>query len=459
MFRALLLACAIAVLAGCAAPSYRYYGERYVDHDGYPVEDTRYVGGGVGYHEPDSLYWADYPAYYSLFWTLNRSYVDPFWHPNFYYGVTWFPRNYYSVVYRSWYGPRWYGRPWYGYLAYSPYRLSWVDHYYDWYPWYAYNPRPHYHYAPRYGGVRNEAERLARYNAWRNSDAAAGYGYAPRGSWSAAARSQNAVENRREALRGADYGGRSPRLDPGVSGFRQGDTRYGAGTPATRRDPGVSGFQTPRAGEGQPRSGTPRYADPAAGGRSDPRVSGFQTPRETSPGRYTGPRQGGTAERGEGIPYPARSTSPVRQVESLPREAPRYREVPRSGATERSGGYSVPAPRYSAPRESSPRYSEPVQRDTPRYAPPARSEPRYSEAAPRYAPPARQEPRYSAPEPSYSAPREQPRYEQPRYQAPEPRYEAPARSEPRYEMPSREPVDRGGERGGREGDADRRSDE
>jgi hypothetical protein len=440
MLRLLLLATTLALLAGCATPSYRYYGERHYVDEGYPVEETRYVaGGGYGY-AADQLYWADYPAYYSLFWSFNRLYVDPYYYPHFYYGVTWFPRNYYSVSYRSWYGPSWYGRPWYGYLSYSPYRLSWVDHYYDWYPWYAYNPRHHNYYAPRYGGIRNESERLSRYSDWRNSTVSAGYGYAPRGSWGAAARSQNAVEARRESLRGADYGGRTgPREDPRVSGFSR-----GTGTPR------LGGAERGTRGE------TPRYAAPAAGTRADPGVSGFQQPRQSTPTRVPAPRAEPSLSR-EGVPYPARSTPPVRQVES----APRYRETaPRTvspsrsdsyGSAPRSEGYSVPAPRYSAPRESSPRYAAPAPRETPRYESPrdetpSRSEPRYSAPAPRYEAPPRQEPRYSAPAPSYSAPREQPRYS-----APEPR------SEPRYETPARE--SRNEERAEREGSRRSRSDE
>lgn len=445
MLRVLLLATTLALLAGCATPSYRYYGERYYVDERYPVEETRYVTTGGYVSEPDYPYWVDYPAYYSLFWNINRLYVDPYWHPHFYYGVTWFPRNYYSVVYRSWHGPSWYGRPWYGYLSYSPYRLSWVDHYYDWYPWYAYNPRHHTYYAPRYGGLRNEAERLSRYSDWRSSDRYAGQGYAPRGSWAAAARSQNAVEARREALRGADYGGRTgPREDPRVSGFSQ-----GVGTPR------VGGVDRGLRGE------TPRYVGPAAGTRTDPGVTGFQQPRQTPPGRVPTPRSDPSLSR-EGVPYPARSTPSIRQIDS----APRYREtapraVPPSrsesyGSSARSEGYSIPAPRYSAPREAAPRYSAPAPRDTPRYEMPARSESRYSAPSPRYEAVPREEPRYSAPAPRYEAPpREEPRYSapEPRYSEPRehPRYSAPEpRSEPRFEMPSREPSSGGEERGERE---------
>ena len=74
MLRVLLLAATLALLAGCATPSYRYYGERYYVDERYPVEETRYVTTGGYVSEPDYPYWVDYPAYYSLFWNINRLY-------------------------------------------------------------------------------------------------------------------------------------------------------------------------------------------------------------------------------------------------------------------------------------------------------------------------------------------------------------------------------------------------
>ena len=172
---------AVLLLAGCASTRPHYYddgyyaGGRYVD-DGY-YDDARYGGyyddgyyGGSRYYRGGSgygdYYYADagyrYPSYfespyyYSLFWPINRWSYDPYWYPNYYYGVTWFPRNYFSVGLS--FGSRWS----YGGFAYSPYRYGWADSFYDWSPWYhRYGYGRHYD-RPRFGNAANEAERLAR---------------------------------------------------------------------------------------------------------------------------------------------------------------------------------------------------------------------------------------------------------------------------------------------------------
>lgn len=451
MLRAMSLIAAVLLLAGCAtSPSYRYYGERsYADGYAERVVEHAPSGYGGGWSEP---IWYDYPAYYSVFWSINRWYVDPFWNPHFYYGVTWFPRNYYSSLYRSWYGPSWYGR-WRINLAYSPYRYAWVDHYYDWYPWYVTHPHYPRYYAPRYGNARNEAERLSRYSDVFRGDGLPANEARRLSQFSRAARSQALVEARREAWRGADYTGVGSRgrIDPGVSGFRQGDSRGGVPTrgeagSAVRQDPQVSGFRGPDYGD----RGTSRALPPRSAPGSAPR------------------------EREQGIAYPYRSASPAGRAPSgresaggvrLPStaatvdrnagEAPRLRgepasetrawrdaaEVPRARPNPAVSGYPTegavrrPAPTYRAapsetPRYESPRYeaparpvqrSEPVVREAPRYAAPVRE-------APRYEAPAREAPRYSAP--VREAPRVEPR------SAPAPR-----------ERP--EPVQRGESQGGR----------
>jgi hypothetical protein len=160
------------------------------------------ISYAASYHYP---LWIDYPYYYSLFWPLQRGFYDPYWHPGFYYGVTYFPRNYFSISlyggHRSYY--RHYGH--YGF-AYSPYRLSWVDHYYDWYPYHRYYPRHASRwYAPRFGNPRHEAERLSRWTQARGDHRYAG-GHRP--------------GLRADGARDADYRGRTgARMDPGVRGF------------------------------------------------------------------------------------------------------------------------------------------------------------------------------------------------------------------------------------------------
>src|SRR5690606_28960402 len=87
------------------------------------------------------------------------------------YGVTFFPRHYFAVSFRSW--PRYSGYygwpPYYRYVPYAPYRGAWFDYYYDWTPWYAHHPHIRHHYAPRYGNVRHETERLTNWSRRGNS--------------------------------------------------------------------------------------------------------------------------------------------------------------------------------------------------------------------------------------------------------------------------------------------------
>ncbi|MCK7592464.1 hypothetical protein [Pseudomarimonas salicorniae] len=459
MLRILPLAALALLLAGCASsPSYRYYGERtYSDGYGGQVvaEPVRsYQGGYV------SPVWYDYPAYYSLFWSINRSYVDPYWNPGFYYGVTWFPRNYYSVLYRSWHGPGyysgWYGRHWNFHLAYSPYRHAWVDHYYDWYPWYVTYPHVHRYYPARYGNPRNEAERLTRYsNAYRGDGLPAGQGISGFGR---AARSQALVDARREGWRGADYGspGGRGRADPDVSGFRQPATGRlptgRAGEPSARQDPQVSGFRGPEYGD------APRQLPPRSAPRENRawRDEGVAYPYDGSNapvrGRPIERREASVGTRSSSISLPeARSrgnvaggpprvggtygSNPVERAE--PRSAPIQRAPIRGGGDDYAAPPRREIPRYQAAPQ--PRYQAPA-REAPRYEAPARAEPRYEAPArqPRYEAPARVEPRYEAPrpEPRYEAPRAEPRS----YSAPAPRERAEPmmRGEPRVERPSRD---------------------
>ncbi|HET6603734.1 MAG TPA: hypothetical protein VFG21_05890 [Xanthomonadaceae bacterium] len=166
------------LLGGCATHRDYYYDDGYYADGSYYDGGYRssyrdsyrgYAGdsyyspgyGGYGdywYGEPDYRYsgYLHWPAYYSVYWPMNRWFYDPYWYPGYYYGVTFFPRNYLSLGIS-------YGWPRHGgYFAYSPYRYGWTDWYYDWYPYYAYNPRYRDHYRlPRHGSARHEAERLA----------------------------------------------------------------------------------------------------------------------------------------------------------------------------------------------------------------------------------------------------------------------------------------------------------
>lgn len=515
MLRILLSSLLVACLGGCVTTEYRYYGERdyrgydpaaadsgyvgsaYDDYD-YALDDTGYTGIGSSYYVyPD---WFEYPAYYSIYWTINRNYVDPYWHPHFYYGVTWFPRNYFSISFGSYYSPydvshRWW--PHYGYLSYSPYRLSWVDYYYDWYPWYSHYPRYHDHgdyYVPRYGSARNEAERLSRYTRYNPGRTP----YFPDDGessrrWDDRAWQRQDVIDRRESIRGADYYSRGDRrADPGVSGFRndndprsprydggRGSPRGQAPTSSERIDPRVSGFQNPRAptSTAAPRGATP----PPARGSGDVRREidqrdrsrddeGIPYPYRSTPtqsGRtYTGRGVGDTGGvRGEPRAPTSRTVdsggwrSPTMSPPSSRYSTP---QQPATRAPRDEGGYSLPrqTPRYTAPRQDD-SYSAP--REQPRYAP--RESERYSapRAQPEYSAPrgggwsapepsrSRQADSYSRPEPSsprFSAP--EPREPSPRFSAPEPR-----ESSPRFDPPERESRGESSDGGSARGEAAR----
>lgn len=157
MHRFLLIA-AMTVLSGCATvyeDRYAYYpGDAYGDYY-YGQDDRSYARVSLGY----GGYGYGYSAYDSLFWGLQYSYFDPFWYPNFYYGVTYFPRHY---GWSYWYaGSYW---RWRYFHPYSPYYGSYWDHYYAWNHWPGHRGRygHGHHDSPRYGSARNAAERLAR---------------------------------------------------------------------------------------------------------------------------------------------------------------------------------------------------------------------------------------------------------------------------------------------------------
>ncbi|MGQ0801889.1 MAG: hypothetical protein ACT4NL_17465 [Pseudomarimonas sp.] len=428
------------LLAGCVSyTEYGGYDDGYYtvgrDANGNPVyvDGSSYYspsGGGSGdYYYHDDGYadygyssYVDSPYYYSLFWSLNRWSVDPYWHPQFFYGVTYYPRNYFGFGYYGGfnqgygygYGSRY--RPFgYSSYAYSPYRLSWVDGYYDWSSYHHHYTPSYSHYAPRYGNARNEAAWLSRqsnYNAgngYNTSNYGGRSGGLPRTQASRYEdRSQRAVIERRQAQRGADYGtgsGSGRRADPAVSGF--GYDRDAA----SKRPVRVDSSRERHIGD----SGDVRNGE--VGARQPSRYSGA---REQLPARSQ--RYGSSIERGY---------------------APRARE-------DDAGGYRIAPSRsstYGQPVQQSPRRAAPVYRESsPRFDSGAEYQPRQSRSAPVYQQPQPREqsaPRYRSAESgreSYS-PREsrfsQPSYgeqrsSQPSYREPAPRqYEAPARMESR----------------------------
>lgn len=407
MPRVLFFSVALLLLAGCAAtPSYRYYGERSFDQGGdgrHLVQPAPGYSGAAAWNTP---VWYDYPAYYSVFWSINRWYVDPFWHPHFYYGVTWFPRDYYSVLYRNWFGPSlqvgWYGRPWHAYLSYSPYRYSWIDHYYDWYPWYASYPYYQRYYAPRYGNPRNEAERLARYSAAFRGEGAPPGRFHGQSAFARAARSQALVDARRQAYRGADYfsDGARGRVDPDIRGFDQGG--------------GARGVPSPRRATGLQRVDS--------GVVVERRAADYGTRRELTPRRAADTQ----ARRVDSVPYRYRQaeapSAPARRIVSADEVAP-----PRSVRAPIPGNGPMPGTRLQPSRVSAAPARAAVERPQPAVAPVRpRSLPSYREPA-QVAEPTRPMPRYAAPEPS-------PRQVAPMRAAPRavtPRTPAPTSQEPR----------------------------
>lgn len=387
----------VLLLGGCVTyPTYTYRDDgyprdsRYVGDDTYyaPAGDDRgdyYYGGasyaygssGYRYYAPD---YSSYSAYYSLFWPLNRWYHDPYWHPGFYYGVTYFPRNYFSVSFhssfRSYGSSHWgYGgyRAHYGYNHwYSPYRNSWVDSYYDW-DRYAYRNtwrggyRGHDRYtsalyAPRYGNARNQAERLA----WRERSAqpVRGDGIST-GLGGRDNRSDYRNQDRRDVYapaaygsqrapsRGADYGSRSSDRQPlNTRGF---------GVPVERSQRVRSAepeTQTGRAGVAGRSYDTGDTYAPRGAAAGRPSISSSDNgsyerraiQRNDSSGESAAPtrrsRSYDAGAIGESRSAPVYRSTPARS------EAPRYQS--REYSSQPSGRASAPVQTYTAPTEASP---------------------------------------------------------------------------------------------------------
>jgi hypothetical protein len=318
MIRWTLVLFSVLSLSACAT-DYRGYDRGYDRGYGHTYVESTYGGGGSYYADPyrgrgDYYYgvaassyryplWVDNPYYYSLFWPLQRSFHDPFWHPGFYYGVTYFPRNYFSVSLYGGHRSRYYSS--FSSFAYSPYRLAWVDHYYDWYPHYRYYPSyVSGRYAPRFGNARHEAERLSH---WGRGSRSAGYD-----GGLIADRSRYEQRAPRNPERDADYHGRSSaRVDPGVRGFnREADLRRQGDYAESRADGWQARGDSERRAvdrdgawsrDAQARGGSARIEQTQRGGREDWRAEreDWRAEREASRGERQGVRGEAEAWRAE----------------------------------------------------------------------------------------------------------------------------------------------------------------
>lgn len=376
-----------------------YYDPGYAGSGDYYYGSASY-GGYAGYGVSYGISYFDYPLYYSLFWPINRWYYDPFVYPGYHYGVTWFPRNYFSINLS--YGNSWHRHRW---MSYSPYRHSWVDNYYDWRPWYDRYPSYRNHYPkPRFGDARVEAQRLAdlRRPARMQPYAQGQYRSGMRGN----TRVDRNVAPAYRGNRAADYGnaGALPR-----QGSSQAVRRVGAGAPRATPQTGVFGnpARAPSTSGMAPRGAvrstgavpgpgrtevqrinqqrgipvnrnTQVQVRDAAGQKPVTNRSGVTTPVRTTP---PAPVDGGIPVRGVRSAQPttrAPAAAPVRSVSApqpVPRQAAPVRSsTPVPGSRGYSTGASAPAVRSSPmPVNGAPTRSAPVQAAPTRPAMPSRT--------------------------------------------------------------------------------------
>jgi len=398
-----------------------YQGERYYyDRYGNRVYYNRQYGPGYGsaaYRYPTQSYsygpdYLVYSHYYSVLWPTYRYYYDPYWSPGFYYGVTFFPRTYFGL------NVGWHSWPYY--QAYSPYRYSHADHYYDWWDYgrdRAASRQRYYgnHYLPRYGSARNEAQYLARVTGARGA-AQTYYG---------ASAQPGSIVDPLQARQLHSRGGTLP-FERGTRDWN--DTQpYGtdgrnyrgfigqdaAGVPT--RDPygrGSNGVDSRGRASSYPDTGTqprtqrgyqrevPRndgYVAPAPNARSYDRASErsrIHDEREIEPSDSTSVSEDRYYRGGRSTIAPS---TPQPQYESRTREAYRSRNVEQrdvyqpSAPVERSHSRSIersePAFQRSEPSYERPQRSEPAfQRSEPSYERPQRSEPSFERSEPRSAP-------------------------------------------------------------------------
>ncbi len=350
-----------------------YESDRYVEGDSY--YSPAYTGSGDYYYSTGynrayygssfGVSYFDYPFYYSVFWPISRWYYDPFVYPSYYYGVTWFPRSYMSLSLS--YRGGWSG---YGWLAYSPYRYSWVDNYYDWRPWYnRYPSYSHYYPTPRYGDARVEASRLAdmrRPAMPRNSYPGRSYGQNQNLRNGAAAPAYR-------SNRAADYGRAGTTSRQGV--MQDGVRRVNAGTPRSTPATGAFGNPTRTTNRpAQPRSGSSTPSRPASSSRGElQRLS--TSPTSDSPTIRTGTSAISERQRNDlrGYTLPSNNQSPrtrLREDSSPMRQASSDEMRSLSGNRGATSPYAtetkpVPATRLQASGRETPTVSRPQSQPSP----------------------------------------------------------------------------------------------
>ena len=340
MLRWIVACCAALLLSGCVTyPTYTYDDGREVR---YVDDETYYVGAGNGYGD----YYASedpwrHSAYYSVFWPIHRLYWDSYWYPGFYYGITYFPRDYFHI---GW-GSGWH--PYSGYWHwYAPYRYSWTDNYYAW-DWHRGRHSVATTSAPRFGHARNEAERLNWYAQGSSAPRASRNGIS-----SGAAEQRDAAAGNVRPSRAASYGGYSP-IDRNTARPVQSN---GFSTPPARVASPASVISRPATREAAPQQRSTYLPAPVTRSRvgSDTRARPAESfdlpqaaPRRTSPGRSA------QMERS-----PFRQDSPV---------------SPFGGAGESGGGATRPSGRGG--QDAAPMRSPSPRMEAPRAEPVFRSEP------------------------------------------------------------------------------------
>lgn len=390
-----------------------YYRPAYSDHGDYYYRPAShghasFSHGGGWWHAPD---YTRHTAYYSIFWPIHRWYHDPYWYPGFYYGVTYFPRNYFSISLHHGFRPHrvhhW-GHPrHYAFVHwYSPYRYSWVDSYYHWdrHAWRYQvrdNRRGHGRfdhgfasdlYRPRFGHARNQAERLA----WSERAQASGIRGDGIATGLSTRRSQPAFERnygraagyagdhghagRVSHARGADYRSRPSAREPlPTQGFgvpvtspRSARTDYD-GRAASSRQTREFGEDRFRGASVESGAG-PRYREAAGERRVHQGARALESDargewRSGEPMRSRS-FEGGVVERGRPVAMPQRGEPTLRRVESQPlRDSGREfgRESSRSSSYQRveSGRAAMYAPEHRNAPAQRPMGSERAQPSAP----------------------------------------------------------------------------------------------
>ena len=400
-----------------------YYEDRYYNSGRYH-DNTLGYGSGPGYgygNYPDYVYWSDY---YSVLWPVYRGYYDPFYTPGFYYGVTWYPRTYFGLNH--------YWNSWPYYHAYSPYRYSYSDGYYD--HWdrrrgqvgtrvaHGYNANVNHPYL--YGSARNEAEQLARRTgaAHQRSGEQPGLQYDPFAAQRTSPQGRAPV--RGSYPRGLQSEGRAGNNRMGEDARTSDQIRRTDGD-HRRSDPGAypSGQALPSRARTYDR-GTPNSQEPRnPGSRQSGWVSELppeQRSGATQPAQRTRPSPYYRDLGGARVPI-ARQQSLEPEVERSirqPREAVEYQHVAPSESGDQRAGRVRQQP-YTH-QQSAPTYQQIERSESPRYqgsseqrqAPPRQSMPHYDAPSPRYEPPSRSiETRRSEPEHGESSGRESAREE------------------------------------------------